>query len=69
MQSSGVSKKHCTVHRDGDRIILTDTSHQGTFVNDQRVHGNTILELGQIVRLGISEETFRLITCMKTHET
>jgi hypothetical protein len=68
-QSSGVSKKHCTVHRDGDRIILTDTSHQGTFVNDQRVHGKTTLELGQIVRLGASGETFRLITCMKTHET
>ncbi len=68
-QSSGVSKKHCTVHRDGDRIILTDTSNQGTFVNDQRVDGSTTLELGQIVRLGTSGETFRLIACMETHET
>ena len=68
-QSSGVSKKHCTVHRDGDRIILTDTSNQGTFVNDQRVNGSTTLELGQIVRLGTSGETFRLIACMETHET
>jgi len=68
-QSSGVSKKHCTVHRDGDRIILTDTSDQGTLVNDQRVDGSTTLELGQIVRLGTSGETFRLIVCIKTHET
>jgi hypothetical protein len=68
-QSSCVSKKHCTVHRDGDRIILTDTSDQGTFVNDQRVDGSTTLELGQIVRLGTSGETFRLIACIKTHET
>jgi len=68
-QSSGVSKKHCTVHRDGDRTILTDTSNHGTFVNDQRVDGSTILKLGQIVRLGTSGETFRLIACMETHET
>jgi len=68
-QSSGVSKKHCTVHRDGDRIILTDTSNHGTFVNDQRVDGSTTLKLGQIVRLGTSGETFRLIACMETHET
>jgi hypothetical protein len=68
-QSSGVSKNHCTVHRDGESIILTDTSNQGTFVNDQRVHGSTTLELGQIVRLGISGETFRLIACMEPHET
>ncbi|MBW2014181.1 MAG: FHA domain-containing protein, partial [Deltaproteobacteria bacterium] len=68
-QSSGVSKNHCTVHRDGESIILTETSNQGTFVNDQRVHGSTTLELGQIVRLGISGETFRLIACMEPHET
>jgi len=68
-QSSGVSKKHCTVHRDGDRIILTDTSNQGTFVNDQRVDGHTTLELGQVVGLGTSGETFRLIACMEIHET
>ncbi|MEA1947457.1 MAG: FHA domain-containing protein [Thermodesulfobacteriota bacterium] len=68
-QSSSVSKKHCTVHRDADRIILTDTSNQGTFLNDQRVDGSTTLELGQIVRLGTSGETFRLIACMETHET
>jgi len=68
-QSSGVSKKHCTVHRDADRFILTDISNHGTFVNDQRVEGSTTLELGQVVRLGTSGETFRLIACMEPHET
>ncbi|RZB37620.1 MAG: hypothetical protein SRB2_00722 [Desulfobacteraceae bacterium Eth-SRB2] len=68
-QSSGVSKKHCTVHRDGDRIILTNISNQGTFVSDQRIDQSTTLELDQIVGLGTSGETFRLITCIKTHET
>jgi hypothetical protein len=69
VKSSGVSEKHCIVHRDGDRIILTDTSDHGTFVNDQRVHGSTTLELGQSLRLGTSGETMRLIACMDPHET
>lgn len=69
VKSSGVSEKHCRVHRDGDRIIVTDTSTHGTFVNDQQVHGSTILEPGQILRLGISGETLRLIACMEIHET
>jgi len=68
-QSSGVSKKHCTVQRDADRIVLTDYSDQGTFVDDRRVDGSITLDLGQIVRLGSSGETIRLIVCMETDET
>ncbi len=68
-QSSGVSKKHCTVQRDADRVVLTDYSEQGTFVDDRRVDGSAPLDLGQIVRLGPSGETIRLIVCMETDET
>lgn len=68
-QSSGVSKKHCTVQRDADRIVLTDYSDHGTFVDDRRVDGSITLDLGQIVRLGSSGETIRLIVCMETDET
>ena len=68
-QSSGVSKKHCTVQRDADRVVLTDYSEQGTFVDDRRVDGSATLDLGQIVRLGPSGETIRLIVCMETDET
>lgn len=68
-QSSGVSKKHCTVQRDADRVVLTDYSEQGTFVDDRRVDGSTTLDPGQIVRLGPSGETIRLIVCMETDET
>ncbi len=68
-QSSGVSKKHCTVQRDAERVVLTDYSDQGTFVDDRRVDGSTSLDVGQIVRLGPSGETLRLIVCMETDET
>ncbi|MFC1488893.1 FHA domain-containing protein [Thermodesulfobacteriota bacterium] len=68
-QASGVSKKHCTVQRNADMIVLMDYSHQGTFVEGQRVDGNFVLELGQTIRLGTSGETIRLIACMNTDET
>jgi len=48
---------------------LTDYSDQGTFVDDRRVDGSTPLDLGQIVRLGPSGETIRLIVCLETDET
>lgn len=68
-QSSEVSKKHCTVQRDNDRIVLRDYSNQGTFVDGQRIYGSTTLDLGQIVRLGASGETIRLIACRENDET
>lgn len=68
-KSSDVSKKHCTVHREDDRIVLTDHSSQGTFVDNRQVNKSAILELGQIIRLGTSRETIRLIACLEADET
>lgn len=68
-KSSDVSKKHCTVHREDDRIVLTDYSSQGTFVEDLQVKKSTILKLGQTIRIGTSQETIRLISCLKSDET
>ncbi len=68
-KSSDISKKHCTVQREDDRIVLTDYSSQGTFVDDLQVNLSTILELGQDIRLGTSRETLRLIACLKADET
>ncbi len=67
--TSGVSQKHCAIQKHPDRIVLTDYSSQGTFVDDQRINGSTTLEPGQTVRLGTSEETIRLITCIQPDET
>ena len=68
-KSSDVSKKHCTVQREDDRIVLTDYSSQGTFVDNRQVNNSAILELGQVVRLGTSQETIRLIACLEADET
>ena len=69
LSPAGVSGKHCTVQRSADRIVLTDYSDQGTFVDGKRIEGSTILDLGQSIRLGASGETLRLIACMNTDET
>ncbi len=66
---SDVSKKHCTVQREDDGIVLTDYSSQGTFVDNRQVNKRAILKLGQIVRFGTSRETIRLIACLDTDET
>jgi hypothetical protein len=68
-EASDVSKKHCTVHRENDRIVLTDYSSQGTFVDNQQVKESITLELGQIIRLGTSRDIIRLIACLEDDET
>lgn len=67
--SSVISKKHCTVQRDNDQVLLIDYSNHGTFVDNQRVVERTYLNLGQTIRLGTSEETIRLIACKNTDES
>ena len=68
-KSSDVSKKHCTVQREDDRIVLTDYSSQGTFLDDRQINKSAVLELGQVVRLGASREIIRLIACLDADET
>jgi len=68
-QSSGVSGKHCSIQLSGQDVVLKDYSASGTFVDENRVTGNTILELGQIIRVGASGETIQPIACLDSDET
>jgi hypothetical protein len=63
-ETTGVSPKHCTIERRGRDIILTDTSTQGTFVDEVRVNGSISLKLGQTIRVGTSGEHLQLIACI-----
>jgi pSer/pThr/pTyr-binding forkhead associated (FHA) protein len=67
-QSTGVSGKHCTIQLSGQDIVLKDHSTHGTFVDGNRVTGDTILELGQIIQVGTSDETLQLIACLDADE-
>jgi len=70
-QTAGVSRKHCTVQLKGDNVVLNDYSTYGTFVDENPVNGETILLLGQTVRVGTPGETLNLIACLdsETDET
>ena len=70
-QIAGVSRKHCTIKLEGNKVMLNDYSTYGTFVDENPVKGKTTLLLGQTVRVGTPGETLGLIACLdrKTDET
>jgi hypothetical protein len=49
---AGVSRRHCTIVRDGSEVVLVDHSHYGTFVNGERVSERVRIHAGDKVRLG-----------------
>lgn len=51
-QADGVSRSHCLVYKKQDDVVVEDTSRYGTFVNDRRVSGSTVLRSGDVLRIG-----------------
>ena len=48
-----VSSHHCEVLLRGNDVVIKDlNSTNGTFINNQQVTGETVLKIGQILRLG-----------------
>jgi len=68
-RTEGVSRCHCTVVLREGRLVLTDTSTYGTFVNDAKVAGETELVVGQSIRVGTPGEELQVITCLENDET
>jgi hypothetical protein len=63
-QIAGVSRKHCAVQLQENKVVLNDYSTYGTFVDENPVNGKAILLLGQTVRVGTPGETLKLIACL-----
>jgi hypothetical protein len=49
---AGLSRRHCTLQRSGERTQVIDHSRHGTFVDGLRVHGRGFLAAGSVLRLG-----------------
>jgi hypothetical protein len=49
---AGLSRRHCTLRRDGMRAQVVDHSSFGSFVDGVRVHGRALLNAGSVLRLG-----------------
>lgn len=58
----GVSRRHCSIFRNGTAVVVEDHSSYGTFVNGARVEGRAPLAAGDRVRIGTPGEELQLIT-------
>ena len=65
----GISPKHFSLEKRGGKVVLTNLSPHGAFVDESLVRDAAPLRLGQTVRVGTPGETFQLIASLKPHET
>lgn len=65
--SPGVSRSHCTLVRSNGSVVVEDHSTYGSFVNDERVVGKTVLTVGDRLRLGSPGVTLELIQLVNDH--
>jgi hypothetical protein len=48
----GVSRAHCIVTASNGELRLRDLSRYGTFVNERRIEGDTVLRPADVIRIG-----------------
>jgi hypothetical protein len=60
--AAGVSRRHCSLRREGVRTIVVDHSRFGTWVNGARVRERATLRPGDRVRVGTPGIEFTLIS-------
>ena len=57
-----VSRSHCEVARRDGELRLKDSSRFGTFVNEKRVRGETVLHPADVIRVGSPGEELQVIS-------
>jgi hypothetical protein len=60
--AAGVSRRHCSLRREGERTVLIDHSRYGTWVNGARVRERAAVRPGDRVRIGTPGVEFTLIS-------
>ena len=58
----GVSRRHCSLTRAKGQCVLEDHSRYGTFLNGHRISGSSVLQVGDVIRIGSPGFEFQLIT-------
>ena len=64
IEAAGVSPKHCTIALQGEEVVLSNISDQGTFVDEEQVTGSITLKLGQKIRIGSPGLHLQVIACL-----
>lgn len=57
----GVSRRHCSVVRRDGQSLLEDHSRYGTFLNGHRIDRSSVLQSGDVIRLGTPGVELQLI--------
>ena len=57
----GVSRRHCSLLKKNGQCVLEDHSRYGTFLNGHRIDGSSVLQVGDIVRIGSPGYEFQMI--------
>jgi hypothetical protein len=58
----GVSRRHCSLVRQGGHCVVQDYSRYGTFLNGHKIDGSAVLQVGDLLRIGTPGHELRLIT-------
>ena len=59
--TAGISRRHCSLSRQGDEVIVEDHSTYGSFLNGSRIEGRATLSAGDRLRLGTPGVELHLI--------
>lgn len=65
----GVSRSHCTLIRRNGSVVVEDKSTYGSFVNEERVVGQSVLTVGDRLRLGSPGVTLEMIQMVQDDGT
>jgi hypothetical protein len=60
--AAGVSRRHCSLRREGERTVLIDHSRHGTWINGARVRERAPVHAGDRLRVGTPGVEFTLIS-------
>jgi hypothetical protein len=63
----GISRRHCSLLRKNGQCVLEDHSRYGTFLNGHRIDGSSVLQVGDVLRVGSPGFEFQLITTDDNH--
>lgn len=67
-EGEGLASGHCTIRREGEKVVLTSLSPSGTLLDGVKITGSAWLSPGQRIQTGESEGALQLIVCLNKDE-
>lgn len=60
--SKGISRKHCSIRKEGGDVRVDDHSSFGTYINELKVSETALLQAGDVLKLGDPGEELLLVS-------